>query len=200
MRIARLLVLAAAVAVFSGVALADTIDPAIGIKGGNLSTPLFEPVFSFTFTGTMGTDITEQDFDFINSTGSTVGELDLLAPGPLAYVCGDFSTYFSSCTTTVLETGQTLIKYLGGSGIPNDSTPSCIEGCFSSVPGADFVMFVTDLNGDLASLPPTDSFTVTGTLIPATVPEPATIVLLSTGLGLVGISRRRKKQAANSVL
>ena len=193
MRIARLLILAAAVAVFSSVALADTIDPAIGIKGGNLSTPLFEPVFSFTFYG--GTAF-EQDFDFINSTGSTAAELDLLAPGPLAYVCGDFSTYFSSCTTTVLETGQTLIKYFGGAGIPNDSTPSCIEGCFSSVPGADFVMFVQDLNGDLASLPSTDSFTVTGTLIAATVPEPGTIVLLSTGLGLVGISRRRKKQAA----
>ncbi len=193
MRIARLLILAAAVAVFSGVALADTIDPAIGIKGGTLSTPLFEPVFSFTFYG--GT-AAEQDFDFINSTGSTAAELDLLAPGPLAYVCGDFSTYFSSCMTTVLETGQTLIKYFGGGGIPNDSTPSCIDGCFSSVPGADFVMFVQDLNGDLASLPSTDSFTVTGTLIAATVPEPGTIVLLSTGLGLVGISRRRKKQAA----
>ena len=185
------------------VAKADTVDPAIGIKGGTGSEVLSGPTFSFTFVG--GTSA-EQDFFFINNTGSTVGEIQMIAPAlptsgpsistPLTYICGDVSTYFSSCMVKVLTDGNSLITYSGGPGIPNDPNPSCIEGsCTPSVPAADFDIFVQDVHGDLASLSPNDQFTVSGTLIPATVPEPATIALLSAGLGFLGISRRRKKQA-----
>ena len=199
MKLTRLLVAVAVVLVFSGVALADTTDPAIGVKGGGGSQVLFGPTFSFTFFG--GTT-QEQDFDFINSTGFTVAEIDLIAPGPLTYACGDASTYFSTCQPTPLPSGQTLIRYSGGGGIPNDPNPNCGEfGCSPSVAAADFVMFVQDINGDLGNLPSTDSFTVTGTLLAAPVPEPATILLLSTGLGYVGLLRRRKNaKTANSSL
>jgi hypothetical protein len=203
MRIARLLVVATTLAIFSGVAMADT-DPAIGIKGGGGSQVLTGPNFSFTFVG--GTS-QEQDFDFINSTGFTALELDLIAPGSpdpgsppisgfLSYACADASTYYGSCQTSSLANGDTLFRYFGGAGIPNDPNPSCSEfGCTSSVAGADFLMFVQDVQGDLASLPSTDSFTVNATLLP-TVPEPATLLLLSAGLGVLGFSRRRNKQAA----
>jgi hypothetical protein len=203
MRIARLLIVVAAVAMFSSVALADTVDPAIGIKGGGGST-LVGPggIFSFTFTGTMGTTITEQDFFFINHTGFTAAELDLVAPGPLTYACGVFSTYFGSCNASLQTDGTTLIKYTGGSGIPNDPSPLCPEGPTSCSPStgneaADFAMVVTSLHGDLGQLPPTDRFPVAGTLIAAPVPEPASIILLTTGLGAMGLRRlRRKKMAA----
>jgi hypothetical protein len=200
------------------VAKADTVDPVIGIRGCTGScSQLIGPSgsFSFTFTGTMGLTITEQDFPFLNNTGSTVGELDLVVPafpssGPtapaLTYMCGDASTYFSNCLVTpivpTVTTGtllapvvtEYLIRYFGGPGIPNDPNPLCDETCTPSVPAADFLIFVQPLNNDLSNISPNDTYMVNGQTIPA--PEPATIALLSTGLGVLGISRRRKKQAA----
>ena len=208
MKFSRVFIFCVALALACGftgvVATADTVDPAIGIKGGTGSEVLSDPIFSFTFFG--GTSA-EQDFFFINNTGSTVGEIQMVAPGsptsgpaistPLTYICGDVSTYFSSCMVTHLTNGNSLITYSGGPGIPNDPNPNCSgeEGCTASVPAADFDIFVQDVNGDLSGLPGSDQFTVQGTLIPAPVPEPATIALLSAGLGLVGFSRRRKKLA-----
>ena len=207
MRFSRLLIFFVALALTCGftgvVAKADTVDPAIGIKGGTGSQVLSDPTFSFTFFGGIPG---EQDFFFINNTGSTVGEIQMIAPGsptmgpsipaPLTYICGDVSTYFNSCMVTPLTDGNSLITYSGGPGIPNDPNPTCIEGdCTPSVAAADFDIFVQDVNGDLAGLSRNDQFTVQGTLIPAPVPEPATIALLSAGLGFLGFSRRRKKQA-----
>ena len=193
-------------------AKADGVDPAVGLEGGSGSTALFGPTFSFTFTGTQGTSITQQNFDFINSTGSTVGEVDLLGPAfpdpgsppiltPLTYVCGPVTAYFSTCMTTLLTSGQTLIRYFGGTGIPNDPNPNCVPNevgpptCTPSVPAADFIIFVRALNGDLSSLPTADRFTVPGTLIPA--PEPATLMLISTGLGCVALIRRRRQKTVD---
>jgi hypothetical protein len=210
MKLSRLAILAAAILAFSGAALADTVDPAIGVKGGG-GSPLLCPLtgctgpatFSFTFTGTQGTTITTQTFDFINNTGSTISELDLIAPASpdplsptpvsLSYACADASTYFSTCTPTVLDNGDTMLAYSGGSGIPNDPSPICFEGCSASVPAADFALFVQALNGDLANVPVADQFTVNATAISA-VPEPAAILLMSTGLGFLGLTRRRRNQ------
>jgi hypothetical protein len=196
MKFTRLAVLGAAALIFGSVALADGVDPAIGIKGATGSDVLNGPMFSFTFLG----GITgEQDFDFINHTGFVVAELDLIAPSPLSYTCGNFSTYFSSCDPSVLGNGDTLIRYFGGPGIANDPSPNCpeIEGTCSPSEGneaADFRMFVQ--GDDLANLGG-QSFTVNGTLLAAPVPEPGTIILLTSGLGAMGLRRlRRNKKAA----
>jgi hypothetical protein len=202
MKVTKLAILAAAIFVFGGVALADTVDPAIGIKGGGGSPLLTSPTFSFLFTGTQGTTITTQTFDFINNTGFTIAELDLVAPASpdagsptsvsLSYACADASTYFATCVSTVLNNGDTLLRYFGGPGIPNDPSPICIDSCSASVAAADFAIFVQALNGDLANVPVADTFTVNGTALP-TVPEPAAILLISTGLGVAAFIRRRRE-------
>jgi hypothetical protein len=196
-------------------AMADTTDPAIGVKGGGGSTGLFslnDPNFSFTVFGSSFGVGTEQDFDFINATGSTIVEVDLLATllagtPALTYTCGDVSTYFTGCQVTDQGGGQTLIRYFGPAsgtggtfaGIPNAPDISCdgIHSCFTGTPGADFAISVIDVNGDLANLAAGQGFSVQGTLV-APVPEPASIVLISTGLASLGLFKRRRSKKSNA--
>ena len=213
MRLARFFVLVALGLAFSGMALADTTDPAIGIKGGGGSTGIFsatnDPNFNFTVNGGEVGVGGEIDFDFINATGQTATEVDLLttllAGTPaLTYTCVGASQYFNMCSVTDEGNGQTLIRYfdpntseLGFGGIPNDPNPNC-DGPTSCSPSqgnsaADFAIFVQDVNGDLANLPSSEGFSAVGSFV-APVPEPGTIVLLTSGLGAMGLRRLRRNK------
>lgn len=219
MKSLRWVVLLAAVAAFGVVAKADT-DPAIGVKGGGGSPGVFtinapDPIFQFDiFGGAAGgwTSIgQEQDFDFINATGFDATELDLLitpiSGAVLTYVCGDSSTYFLSCNVTPESGGGALIQYtmpgVAGdgffAGIPNAPDVSCDgpHSCSTGTPGADFAISVTDVAGDLVNLDSSQGFHVQGTLV-APVPEPASIVLISTGLASLGLIKRRRSKKSNA--
>lgn len=187
----------------SCVALADGIDPKMGLQGGTGSTGLFspdDPNFSFTVFGSDFTSGSSEFFDFINATGQTALGVNLVATllagtPTLTFSCAESNSYFNTCTVTPLQNGQVLISYSntgegGLGGIPNDPNPSC-DGpgsCSPSVPAADFAVVVTDVGGDLAGLSQGQGFSVQGNLA---VPEPSTVLLVLTG-GIIFLFFKRR--------
>ena len=122
----------------SSIALADGVDPKMGLQGGSGSTGLFspnDPNFTFTVFGSDFTVGSSEFFDFINATGQTAVGVNLVATllagtPTLTYTCAETNSYFNTCTITPLENGQVLISYSnsgegGLGGIPNDPNPSC---------------------------------------------------------------------------
>jgi hypothetical protein len=210
MRLQKLVYLAVTLLAFAGVAMADTTDPAVGLQGDGASTGLFsltDPNFTFTVLASDFTSIgqTVVEGEFINATGQNVTAVDLFAtliPGTpdLTYSCDPLSQYFTMCSVTP-EAGGTLIRYfnpntgeVGFGGIPTGTT-TCdgVHSCSTTTPGADFGVYVRDVNGDLFNLRNTaDGFKVQGTL---EAPEPTSLTLLSAGVGLLSLIRRRRNKA-----
>jgi hypothetical protein len=198
MKIARLLIVVAAAVVFSGVALADTVDPAIGVKGGGGSvlwtgsvTVLFEPGQDGVTCGTNG-------LCSYDTTNSSV-EAYFINEGTIT----DFAYSFDQSQTTAFSLAAdnvfpilTIINdvntadplaFLSGGTIG----PACVEDCPAVTIAGDFALEASNVvEGTLAT------FTSN---VPIPTPEPGTIVLLSTGIGYLGLMRRRRsKKVANS--
>lgn len=199
----------------STAALADGItDPGVKLKGGGGSTGLFSPNdsnFNFTFHGG---DITTvggfKDFDFINATGQIAVGMNLVVTllsgtPPLTFTCNPANEYFTDCSpqspgTTLSDGGTLLIRFftpnngeggLGGIPFATDlpSSDSCdgIHNCTTGTFGADFLIEVADVGGDLVNLTKDQGFMVQGTL---TVPEPSTILLVLAGGVLLFLFKR----------
>jgi hypothetical protein len=191
MKTVRAAMIAALLLLTAGAAKADSVpgnDPNIGVKGGHHS-PLAPAGLNFSFTiDAQGGGI----FDFTNDTDVTWNTLVLTATAPLGSIfqCNGFDL-FQHCT--VNSTGQNgdgtegvLIQFFGvselssGSGIP---------------PGGQFFF---NLNDDFNCNEEcvggwTPGSTVNGTANAQITPEPASIVLVLTGLG--GIVARRRRSA-----
>jgi hypothetical protein len=196
-KITRLLVLVAFFGICCSVALADGTDPVFKLGGGGGSIPLTSDTFSFT--------VNQADavagfvsFDFINFTGATIVELDLLAPGttttgdPLSFACintGD--PYFNNCSPQILTAGPTTVSFFGldatHNGIPTATEIFCNEGdpddCTADVSASDFLITV-----GVADMPAGSSVKIDGRLIPAA--EPSTLLMvLAAGLGFLAVKR-----------
>ena len=214
MKISRWLLTLVLLGLSSSVALADGIDPGIKLQGGNDATGVFtanDPNFAFTaFASEFPGVGTSQEFDFINLTNQLATGVNLLVTllpntPALTFTCDGASEYFTSCTVTSLADGQTLISYsdpntgeLGFGGIPpvtdygNGSSCDGPNSCFTDIPGADFGVVVTDINGDLSNLPGSEGFSAQGTLL-YSVPEPPTVLFfVAGGLVLFLLKRYRK--------
>jgi hypothetical protein len=195
---------------FASIAQADTVDPAIGIKGGGGSTGLFsanDPNFAFTVLGSNFTIGSEQSFFFLNASGQTATEVFLAATllqgtPTLTFTCVASIAYFNSCSQQDQGGGTILIRYFNSAegslgGIPNDPNPNC-DGPQSCSPSAgnsaaDFAVFVRDVGWDLAGLPNGQGFSVQGSFVNP-VPEPGSMVLLGSGLAAIGLRRFRRNR------
>jgi hypothetical protein len=187
MRFARYLILAAAVAVFSGVALADAIDPAIGVKGGTGSELWTGAATFFIANGQPGSSNCDSTCDFQSQTFFTntpLTSFDLI----FDIVQGPFSPAEDSAFPIVETIVPGFVARMSGGTI----FPPCDgEECFAG-PTQIFGDFVFVMQGVV------DGSTVVVSSTP--VPEPGTMMLLGSGLAAMGLRRlRRNKAAATSV-
>jgi hypothetical protein len=166
-------------------------DPIVRTRGGGGSIQIFELPFTFDFgvfptnpdpdncTSGLNTDfpgMTVVSCDFQNLTGFTINDLNFAftsPTGPVQLTLEDTSGFFPDRFPA--DGTFALAAHFGGGGVP---TGSCIEGCF----GGDFAI-------DLVGFP--DGATAVVTMDSTSVPEPASLLLLGTGLAIAARGRWR---------
>lgn len=206
-KITRLLVLVAMIAVTCSVAMADGTDPVFKLSGGGASEVLTSDTFSFTVNPanefTCGADVCVS-LDFINFTGATVTQLNLNAPSGFTFSCNPAGDpYFNNCSPQTATPGPTTISFFGldatHPGILSAGSVTCGNGddadgpdndsddtnCTASNGSASDFDIIIDLGAKGAI---SSSFTVQGVLISAA--EPGTLVLVfAAGLGFLALKR-----------
>ena len=206
MNITRLLVLVALLVFTCSAAMADGTDPVFKLSGGGGSEVLTSDTFSFTVNPAQevacGADVCV-NLDFINFTGATIVQLNLLAPAGFTFSCNPADDpYFDNCSPQTATPGPTTISFFGVTSHPGIlSAGSVTCGDEDDLEGPDNDSDDTECTADNGKLSDfniqidlgaagaiTQSFTVGGLLVPA--PEPGTLMLvLAAGLGFVALKR-----------
>jgi PEP-CTERM motif len=194
MKIARLLISAAALTMFGSFAVADTIDPVIGVKGGGGSLP-WPGSLPFTINDSNSTcDVdTHICTGFVSQTffaTSAIGSFDFLFDQSEPSAGPGSNQGFKVDPTSIFPT----LQVNAGSDAANpDAVLS--GGTILPCPLSDGVCTDHTLEFALAVSGVFDGTVVTITS-GSPVPEPATLILLGSGLSALGLRRWRKKGTA----
>jgi len=169
--------------VASTLAFADGIqDPKVIVKGaggGNVAQgkcPQCVPVgFNFSFTIPEGGS---GSLFFTNASGKSWNSLKLIETGVPAADVSCHSSLFASCTVTTLRDGSVQILLTNGDGRNNRG---------NGIPeGGNFQIQFACVKGSCWP----GGITITGKGSVGTIPEPATLALMITGVGAI-VSRRK---------
>jgi hypothetical protein len=186
MKITRLLISGAALAFVGTAALADGIDPAIGVKGGTGSSS-WNGSTIVTCDSSSGCNFSLPLVNppYFNNTGALIASFDFKWDTPQL---GGFSAIngegFRNVTLEIISAFDSAnpeaILRLTGAAITSSSPCENIEGdCHPA--SSEFGL---EIDGGVGTL--------TVTSAPPTVAEPASILLIGSGLGGLALWRRRK--------
>lgn len=189
MKISRFCAFFLLLIVASTLAFADGIqDPKVIIKGAGGNGPLGKceqcvPVgFNFSFTIPEGG---AGNLFFTNQSGKSWNSLALFVTGVPAASISCHSSFFASCITQTLKDGSVEILFTNGKG---DNRNRGIQN------GGNFQISFSCVKGTCWP----GGITVTGHGSAGTIPEPATLGLLTTGIGAIFSRRKMWKNRFNA--
>jgi hypothetical protein len=194
MKLSRLLVLAAAGLVFGSVASADTVDPAIGVKGGTGSVLWTgSAVFNINSDVSVGgtTSCSEGQCDFTSEVFFSSNDLfnfDYLFDRPQNVgfsVTGD-SAFNELTVVSGIDTATPEAILAGGLVIGCGDCVTTFIRAFSPAAANGLAEFQLEMNGVIDGT----SVTVTSN-VPMPAPEPTSVVLMLSGLAVFGLRRFR---------
>ena len=198
MKWTRLLVLAVALLALGGSTLADTIDPAIGVKGGGTGSTLWTGSTTVVFlpgqtgvtcVGATCSYTTPNTNPFFINTGSITDFAYAFNQSQnIGFSVAPGSVFPTLTIINNVGSANPLAFLSGGTIFPAPSCTICAFASTSNTVFGDFVLQMSGVNlGTVASV---------ASNVPIPTTEPGTILLLGSGLSIFALRLRRNKRAA----